>query len=603
MDTAALLMMISSVGATCGWQPMPDGSAGYEVIVQVTESQLADGTGAVDLDLPEEIAPIGRVRYVTQSGKAQGDTLPRIRTMTALKPLLPAKLAAVEDDDYPKLSRDGIKLTQYNGPVAGTAAGSRYGTTSTGVQSYQPQDASFDPYAKPQAIPSRVAEPSQRNPFPTQESLSQQARNASSGLTQYTDEQLRQLQQQAAAGVDNTVRDAHQSVNDTFRSTQNSLPNVQAADLFGGSQQSGQQRVGDRLRTAAENLSTGTQQLFDHLGRPIRRLTGKEQSQAQSSNQFRSLQGEPQYPARQSPAAQQATPPVAQQYDPRLAETYRDQATEAAPRTLAQRDANGFRAVRSERHDQPIDPQDAGRLALRDTDPRYSNTDFRDQPRTQSPQTQASRTQPNGWNNVADNRSWPSDRTAQNPKRTDDRGNFDGWPQYDLADPNDLANRNSETDSRFTDTSAPRSTTDPWANSGQTSSGAIDPWSEKPQGPAPELRKDMYAGNNGQAERDPFAIPSNVGGQAPPAYDQSGSQPGDINRNVGYNGQVDPRQQQGFDPEEKKDLFSLILSWVLLSGSIAGNLYLFWSYLDVRSKYSNLVHQSGRVLGRHFSPV
>ena len=36
----------------------------------------------------------------------------------------------------------------------------------------------------------------------------------------------------------------------------------------------------------------------------------------------------------------------------------------------------------------------------------------------------------------------------------------------------------------------------------------------------------------------------------------------------------------------------MILSWVLLSGSGAGNLYLFWSYLDVRSKYRGIIHGS-----------
>ena len=45
-------------------------------------------------------------------------------------------------------------------------------------------------------------------------------------------------------------------------------------------------------------------------------------------------------------------------------------------------------------------------------------------------------------------------------------------------------------------------------------------------------------------------------------------------------------------------VFPLLLAWVLLSGSGAGNLYLFWSYLDIRNKYRGLIRTAGRHLGR-----
>ncbi len=38
--------------------------------------------------------------------------------------------------------------------------------------------------------------------------------------------------------------------------------------------------------------------------------------------------------------------------------------------------------------------------------------------------------------------------------------------------------------------------------------------------------------------------------------------------------------------------FLLILAWVLLSGSFAGNVYLFWSYLDVRGKYQAIARSN-----------
>jgi hypothetical protein len=60
------------------------------------------------------------------------------------------------------------------------------------------------------------------------------------------------------------------------------------------------------------------------------------------------------------------------------------------------------------------------------------------------------------------------------------------------------------------------------------------------------------------------------------------------------------QQQVGVEQAgSPQSVFPLLLSWVLLSGSGAGNLYLFWSYLDVRNKYRDLVDDaSRRISGR-----
>ena len=55
----------------------------------------------------------------------------------------------------------------------------------------------------------------------------------------------------------------------------------------------------------------------------------------------------------------------------------------------------------------------------------------------------------------------------------------------------------------------------------------------------------------------------------------------------------------GTDAQNDTTLFPLLLSWVLLSGSGAGNAYLWWSYLDVRSKYRGVVHGSPSRHGRY----
>jgi len=55
-------------------------------------------------------------------------------------------------------------------------------------------------------------------------------------------------------------------------------------------------------------------------------------------------------------------------------------------------------------------------------------------------------------------------------------------------------------------------------------------------------------------------------------------------------------------PSGGRDNAALVIAaWVLLSGSVAGNLYLFWSYLDVRQKYRALVRKTARAVGSRFS--
>jgi hypothetical protein len=54
-------------------------------------------------------------------------------------------------------------------------------------------------------------------------------------------------------------------------------------------------------------------------------------------------------------------------------------------------------------------------------------------------------------------------------------------------------------------------------------------------------------------------------------------------------------------PSRGDNAMVVLAAWVLLSGSVAGNLYLFWSYLDVRQKYRALVRKTARAVGSRFS--
>ncbi len=109
----------------------------------------------------------------------------------------------------------------------------------------------------------------------------------------------------------------------------------------------------------------------------------------------------------------------------------------------------------------------------------------------------------------------------------------------------------------------------------------------------PEIRRDMLnqpadadiQGANGlPIGQQPVANPQTVSTQTPPAAAAFGwdtkPQP------------QHPAAQTAAIPAGP--VFPLLLSWVLLSGSGAGNLYLFWSYLDVRNKYRDLVDEAAR---------
>ncbi len=68
MDAATLLLLSASVGVGFGWQPMPDGSPRVEYLVQIEPEMLvalqAGSTIPIVSEVPEGIGPIGRVRIV-----------------------------------------------------------------------------------------------------------------------------------------------------------------------------------------------------------------------------------------------------------------------------------------------------------------------------------------------------------------------------------------------------------------------------------------------------------------------------------------------------------------------------------------------------------
>ncbi len=80
--------------------------------------------------------------------------------------------------------------------------------------------------------------------------------------------------------------------------------------------------------------------------------------------------------------------------------------------------------------------------------------------------------------------------------------------------------------------------------------------------------------------------------QQPVALQRPAGQPAGVGQNLGQQALANPSPRD--NRQDNSSVFPLLLSWVLLSGSGAGNLYLFWSYFDVRCKYRELVHNVNR---------
>jgi hypothetical protein len=99
---------------------------------------------------------------------------------------------------------------------------------------------------------------------------------------------------------------------------------------------------------------------------------------------------------------------------------------------------------------------------------------------------------------------------------------------------------------------------------------------------------------SGVANVTPAAGVAN-GSSQPPATNW-GSAARDLPRAV-----AEQNTQPAAAASNARDRAAVILAWVLLFASVAGNMYLFWSYLDVRTKYRALVRKTARAVGSRFS--
>lgn len=631
MDAATLATAMMSLGVVFGWQAMPDDQEKYEAIVQL-DPELADllargGAVPVAVEIPPEIQPIGRIRIVV----GQGD-LPRERLVTAMKPVA-------------ETPGDSIQLTQYNQPAAGAPA-SRYGGAAS---------TAFDPYAKPIAGSSAAGQTPTTpglqpgNPWTqSYQRASEDLRNAYQQAQQQTQTSTQAWAQQQAAGLENQLRGAAgdalnraQQAVDPAQS-QNSGPTID--QLFGngstaprttappwntnnytqnpGSQnldnstpstaprplerigdnlgravepfRDGVERVDDRLRGAAENVSDRTRQLFDNLGRPIRSLADRQRSILTGRND--------------SPAPAATNPGV----DPRF--------TTPTPNPYGQRTGpysndGGAGSYQPSRVDAPSD---------------YRSAPPRRDPRNDG-QLAADRQQ--------DDSDWGATRGSAQPwpevpqsRPATDRGNGNDWGQsrWDLAERNASGGSQQGRASRG-DAGGNSADRGPQlvGSSGQPATPTIERQMLAGPATAPveavadqllrfpsdpvglDLSNNATPGLDPGATTSPFDTP--LGGR-PTAADLGWGEHPVMSTDPPTNASAAPdggqqvagpgQQAPAADTEEQSaSPWGILLAWILLSGSFAGNVYLFWSYLDVRNKYSSLIRKSARSVGSRFATV
>jgi hypothetical protein len=474
-------------GIECGWQPMPDGSASYECVIQVSPelvNSLQRGDSIpLTIDVPEHIRPISRIRLVAGS-----EIVPRQILAQHLKPW-PAN---------EKKSRDGIVETQF---------------TSN----------NFDPrYTSQQAINGAVV--------PVNEYMA----NAQDAVN-------RQLQNGSQA-VQNAVGQITQDV----------LP------------PNAGQSVTDAINNAGQELSNNLRSTSDSVQNDIRQMFGS--TPAPSGNSV-------------------IMPPSSQP----LAVSNNQQ-----PPVIMPDNANNA-ANNTRRLDQPI-------------------------PTTQTNNWQSTQpvTSPLSGNNVT---SPTNNFNTQSANRYGNAPSFAGNGATVLSQ-SPTPQAPNQTDRYFGagQTASADSRNGTLANSQPVSSGpsfpAFTPTLGNEQSTitptpmtsssAPEIRREMLnqpanaaiQGANGlPIGQQPISqAPTTV--QAPPVQSPLAGN--------NFNWETKPHTQQISTPQlslptntATTSVFPLLLSWVLLSGSGAGNLYLFWSYLDVRTKYHDLVDDaSRRISGR-----
>ncbi len=561
MEAAALLLLVAGVGGVdFGWQPMPDGSLRYEYLVQIEPEMLeslAEGRSIpIAGDAPDEVHPIARVRVTVGRG-----ALPRQLLATRRKP----------SDDEGASPDSGVTLTQY--------------TEATGAPRYGSPPPAFDAYT--QTPPTAGVAGSGGAAWNGGEGAAAEGSvGAAAGGSWNAGGPVAELVDNSAARLRDGLQQATNPV------------------------QEGIDRFGNQLRSAADGLGDRTSQVLDDLGLPPRRVSppgaGNPSAAPLSAaspaatggawNAGAAPHGEAapwnaaaeSHPLAGSSPTLPTTGPASDfgsswnmgEGDPSapvptLADSYRNTGTGTGTGAAG---GSGFEApplatgVGAGRGATVADPWDNA------ADPRF---------RTAQPGAGAGGFSGGGFGGAPSGPAYPGFTNASTggvaatgPTLGDPSGlanppRAGGPPQVDAGMLTLPGDRPLEGVVDTASTAVPGALDDPFSGSGSgpLGGGVFAPVTAGPPSPAAATGGSDLLNAQGWGANQPSA-PAQTAAEAAATKTAS-----------------------------EQNRLLVLVAWVLLFASIAGNLYLFWSYLDVRTKYRALVRKTARAVGSRFSPA
>jgi hypothetical protein len=538
--SAALALLATGVGVGFGWQPMPGDASASELVVHVEPATLERLAEGATIPLTTDVpAEAGRVARVRLV--VGGDLPPARREETRLKPIGEPSTIVLTQYTEPD-SRYGVPAPNYGAPPS---AAQPLATTPT------PQ--TFDPYTQ--------APPAATTASSWNVGADASASSAATGPLERIGAEIQTAAQPLQDGVE---------------------------------------RVGDGVRQLGQNIAGRADQLRDSLGRPLQNgLLGGRSGEMTTT------------------AATAGNPGVASQWNGNPS-----QPVTAPPAATANGVADG--AGRDWNVDAPTNSGIGSAMGTgsgMSTAPPYAGS--------------ASATNADRWTNADDPRLRTGAGSAAPPATGGNFGSPSGASgQGGLgATPGGFGNAGG-LGATSTNGNAGGGNGTTWGGGSGNTPSLLDPPSLTNGGAAaPEVRSWMLgqAGNrnlegdaatpvaatspglgglapNGQVNGGPATQPGigNVGAAGNPGGSMLGSQswtagqPGASTTTASATTPGATTTTAGAQPDGRQQA-AVILAWVLLFASVAGNMYLFWSYLDVRTKYRALVRKTARAVGSRFS--
>lgn len=547
MQTALLVFVASTLGVSFGWQPMPDGSDSYEYIVQLDRellSQLQRGESIpISTDIPDSVQPIRRIRIV-----AGNQDLPRRELTTRLKPN--TEDLANKNDTAPDVVRgqytqggqSNIAPRYSSQPASQDILPANNQAQRIRPRSSQIESSAQDFARSLQRTAEQTRDAIENDIVPRAQAI---LPKQGSGILPRQSNNI--LPKQTSPGYDNGIRTANSS---------------SEADI--------RQLFGDDNNSSASNIRPADRRPVE-----IRPSEGSRYDMAANNanptNQNTGGTGQSILPRNNVQSASNNSPQNGSNYTP---------AGDQSPVTPNGRYAQNNQQTSGGN----IAPQQQNNTAPTTTGIQAKWPDqkrFEDAPLAQQYDTQSGRyaNSNQGAANVGvpstgqDNAARASSilgfpngsKSAQNRQPPDENKTSPTVPEIRR----EMLNQPVDADMRMASDRPAESNSFPSTPSTQTSSFAGTSFNN-PKQPSPQRSaQSNFFGSTPSTETVPT---QSVAAQ-----------------NNAQDGSKGP-----------KAIFPLVLAWVLLSGSGAGNLYLVWSYLDIRNKYRSLVRSAGRKLGRRY---